>query len=169
MGFTETEWATIDGADWESFDLPTRNDTSVVLATFNVLKLGSGADGAKRWSALRRICERFDFIAVQEISDDLSGVRRLRSELGADYSMVVSDSTGRFPGDPFGLSERLAFIYRNDRFHLDELVSDISYDRSRVTTQLYSIRTGRCGPNSSNASKSGKGKRTKRARRPLRF
>ena len=43
--------------------------------------------------------------------DNLSGLRRLMSLLGPEFSMVVSDQTGVFPGEP-GVGERLGFIYR---------------------------------------------------------
>ena len=34
--------------------------------------------------------------------DNLSGLRRLMSLLGPEFSMVVSDQTGVFPGEPGG-------------------------------------------------------------------
>lgn len=67
--------------------------------------------------------------------DDLSDIRRLHSSLGSGFELVVSDTTGATPGDR-GLRERLAYIYRPSRIALKELVSDITYDRSRIVSTL---------------------------------
>ncbi|ORU93124.1 MAG: hypothetical protein A6F72_06150 [Cycloclasticus sp. symbiont of Poecilosclerida sp. N] len=67
--------------------------------------------------------------------DELSGIRRLHESLGRSFKLIVSDTTGAFPGAR-GLRERLAFVYRPSRIELKELVSDITYDRSVVTASL---------------------------------
>jgi len=77
------------------------------------------------------MCRRFDLLAVQEVLDDLSGLERLREEMGEEYRMIVSDKTGAFPGD-LGLNERLAFIYRSSMVRRGPIVSDITYDRTKI-------------------------------------
>ena len=80
---------------------------------------------------------RFGLMAVQEIMDDLSGLQRLMSLLGPDYSMVVSDQTGVFPGEP-GVGERLGFIYRWKVVERMEVASDVTYDRTKVIDSIAS-------------------------------
>ncbi len=133
-GFTSSQWQKIDtelGNNPNRYGLPIRRNKSVVIGSFNALKLGSSKNADKRWEFLRNIASRFDLLAIQEVMDELSGIRRLHQSLGSSYRLVVSDTTGAFPGDP-GLRERLAFLYRPSRIELRELVSDISYDRSRI-------------------------------------
>ena len=115
--------------------MPVRRTGSVVLGSFNALKIGKATQSAKRWEFLTNIASRFDLLAVQEVMDELAGIRRLHESLGSGFKLVVSDTTGAFPGDG-GLRERLAFIYRPSRIELKELVSDITYDRSRVVGRL---------------------------------
>ena len=67
--------------------------------------------------------------------DDLSGLRRLMSLLGPEFSMVVSDQTGVFPGEP-GVGERLGFIYRWNTVDRMEVASDVTYDRSKVIDSI---------------------------------
>eukprot|EP00957_Ditylum_brightwellii_P109641 8362446-Ditylum_brightwellii.AAC.1 len=49
--------------------------------------------------------------------------------------MMCSDKTGTYPGD-LGVGERLVFFYRTETVELGEVVSDITYDRSKVTDIL---------------------------------
>ncbi len=140
-GFTDLQWQKINhtlGQNPRRFGLPIRRSGSVVIGSFNALKLGKDTDKAKNWDFLKRFVSRFDLLALQEVMDDLSGIRRLHDSLGSGYKLVVSDTTGAFPGSR-GLRERLAFFYRPSRIELKELVSDISYDRSIV---IHSLKQG---------------------------
>jgi endonuclease/exonuclease/phosphatase family metal-dependent hydrolase len=138
-GFTDTEWAkirtTLD-SDPGKFGLPERIYGSVVLASFNIRKLGAVQNRSdETWRFLAHICSRFDLLAVQEIMGDLSGVRRLVADLGSAFSVIGSDTTGAFPGDP-GLSERLGFMYRSSVIERGPIVSDVTYDRSKLLETL---------------------------------
>jgi len=53
------------------------------------------------------------------------------SLLGPEFSLVVSDQTGVFPGEA-GLGERLGFIYRWSAVERMEVATDISFDRTKV-------------------------------------
>lgn len=137
-GFSTHQWQLIDAElqrNPKKYGLPARRRKSIVIGSYNALKLGKEINSAKQWDFLTQFVSRFDLLAVQEVMDDLSGVRRLLKSLGSRYKLVVSDTTGAFPGDR-GLRERLAFIYRPSRIHLKELVSDITYDRSHIIATL---------------------------------
>lgn len=139
-GFTDARWQTINNKLSRNpgrFGCPVRRNDSVVIGAFNALKLGKATNTAKRWEFLKRFASRYDLLAVQEVMDDLSGIRRLHEELGPTFKLVVSDTTGATPGNK-GLRERLAFLYRPDRIELNELASDISYDRSSVLESMKS-------------------------------
>lgn len=137
-GFSDLQWQTIEtklSQDPGRYGCPIRRNGSVVLGSFNALKLGNDGDDKKRWDFLKRFVSRFDLLAVQEVMDDLSGIRRLHKMLGSKYELIVSDTTGAVPGAR-GLRERLAFLYRPERIELKELASDITYDRSVVISTL---------------------------------
>lgn len=138
VGFSTNQWKLIDAElrhNPKKYGLPIRRNGSVVIGSYNALKLGKDLNSTKRWDFLTRFVSRFDLFAVQEVMDDLSGIRRLHQSLGSSYKLVVSDTTGAFPGDR-GLRERLAFLYRPSQIDLKELVSDITYDRSHITATL---------------------------------
>lgn len=139
--FTPEEWKkirkTLDDADApEKFGLPKRVYGSVVLGSFNIRKLGSSRSrNEDTWKFLADTCMHFDLLAVQEILDDLSGLRRLKSLLGPDFGLVISDTTGAFPGRR-GLAERLGFIYNRRLVERTEIATDITYDRTEVFKTL---------------------------------
>ncbi len=145
--FTEPEWATIRGhlaAQPARYGLPERRAGSVVLASFNIRKLGDPAnksDGA--FDLLARFVARCDLVSVQEILADLRGAERLRAEVsalaGVEYELLCSDTTGGVLGGR-GMEERLGFLFRPDRIVRGPVAGDISFDRSAVFERLYDNR-----------------------------
>lgn len=137
-GFSEQQWQEINtklSRNPSRFGCPVRRSDSVVIGSFNALKLGKDGDNEKRWDFLKRFASRYDLLAIQEVMDDLSGIRRLNDMLGSGFKLIVSDTTGATPGAR-GLRERLAFLYRPDKIELKELTSDITYDRSTIIAKL---------------------------------
>jgi hypothetical protein len=138
LGFSDQQWQAIDtrlSQDPRRYGCPIRRNDSVVIGSFNALKLGKDDDNKKRWNFLKRFVSRYDLLAIQEVMDDLSGIRRLKKMLGSSFELIVSDTTGAIPGSR-GLRERLAYLYRPERIELKELTSDITYDRSVVISTL---------------------------------
>ena len=115
------------------------------MTSFNIRNFGKLMKGTSKkrsqgsWDLLVRYCERCDFIAIQEVLDDLSSLFHLRERLGDKYSLVFSDAAGAVPSRR-GRRERLAFLYRNDRITHTELASDISFERSAILDTLYEDR-----------------------------
>lgn len=133
--FTSAEWAKIRATldkDPGKYGLPERIYGSAVIGSFNIRKLGNARRRSpETWDFLVHICKHFDLLAVQEVMDDLTGLHRIMEKLGPEFGMIVSDRTGAFPGDA-GLAERLGFIFRWSVVKRGEVVSDITYDRSKV-------------------------------------
>jgi len=137
--FTPDEWEKIREELEKNpgkYGFPERVYGSTVIGSFNIRKLGAARNrNAETWDFLAHICKQFDLLAVQEIMDDLSGFQKLMEMLGPEFGMIVSDKTGVFPGDT-GLGERLGFIFRWSVVKRAEVVSDITYDRSKVLELL---------------------------------
>lgn len=133
--FSAAEWKKIRAklnADPGRYGLPTRTYGSVVLASANVRKLGAVAKrDADTWQFFADVFRHFDLLAVQEVLDDMAGLRHLHRLMGDDFGMVVSDTTGAFPNED-GLDERLTFLFNWTVVNRKELVTDITYDRSKV-------------------------------------
>ncbi|WP_199321863.1 endonuclease/exonuclease/phosphatase [Leptolyngbya sp. FACHB-321] len=122
--------------DPNRYGLPKREYGSVVLASFNIRKLGAKRQRSEAtWKFLARVCSHFDLLSVQEIMDDLEGFDYLKSLMGPEFGAVVSDVTGSFPGEK-GLGERLGFIFNRSLVERGDIVSDISIDRTKLITTL---------------------------------
>ena len=134
-GFTADEWQKIRdtlNADPQRYGLPRRVYGSVILASANIRKLGAKSKrDAHTWRFLAEVFSHFDLLAVQEVLEDMQGLRHLEAMMGDDFGMVVSDTTGSFPNEG-GLAERLAFIFNWTIVNRKEMVTDVTYDRSKV-------------------------------------
>ena len=142
--FTNAEWDGIGAllaSEADRFGLPDCRPGSVILSSFNIRKLGGKANRSDRtWAFLADYCRRCDLVAIQEVQEDLEGLRHLKALCGDEYGLVVSDTTGDVLRSPAGSPERLAFLFRWDRLERTEVASDITYDRSAVFETLYQSR-----------------------------
>ncbi len=141
--FSAADWANINALldqDPDRYGLPKREYGSVVLASFNIRKLAAKAKRSEAtWQFLARVCKQFDLLSVQEIQDNLEGFDYLKELMGPEFSAVVSDVTGAFPGET-GLRERLGFIYNQSLVKRGNIVSDISFDRTKLIATLVQHR-----------------------------
>lgn len=142
--FSTAEWdAVMTGLEQSpiSYGFPKRVYGSVLIGSFNIRKLGSDRSRNERtWQFLTHICRQYDLLAVQEIMDDLSGIKELMKRLGPEFGFIVSDKTGTFPGEP-GVGERLGFIFRWSVVQRTQVATDITYDRTKVLGILNSNLT----------------------------
>lgn len=133
--FTKGEWKKIRAklnANPQRYGLPARTYGSVVMASANVRKLGAvDRRDADTWQFFADVFRHFDLLAVQEVLDDMGGLRHLKGLMGDEFGMIVSDTTGAFPNEA-GLDERLAYIFNWTVVNRKELVTDVTYDRSKV-------------------------------------
>jgi hypothetical protein len=133
--FTPQEWDAINAelnTHPKKYGFPEPTEGSVLIGSFNIRKLGAVRKrNAATWNFLARICKQFDLLAIQEVQDNMEGIKKLLSRLGDEYGMVISDMTGTFPGAQ-GLGERLAFIFKWNVVSRGEVVSDVTYDRSKI-------------------------------------
>jgi len=147
--FSDAEWKQIcDHTEryGHRYGLPRRRTKSVVLGSFNIRKLGAVNKRSETvWNLLALICKRYDLLAIQEVMDDLEGIKHLRDLVNSakpaapEYGLVVSDTTGVYPSEGT-TAERLAFLFRWRRVSRTEVASDITYDRTKVCNTLFDNR-----------------------------
>lgn len=146
MSFTDSEWDLIEqllDSDPRRYGMPEGGrEKSLVLGSFNIRKLGKVAGRERELDFMARFCASCDLVAIQEVQDDLEGLRQLRRHtearvagLPGEYELVVSDITGSVPGRK-GMAERLAFLYRSRRIRRLELASDLTFDRTAILNEL---------------------------------
>jgi len=147
--FTERQWDKIEAEllrDPKGYGMPDGpREESMVLASFNIRKLGRTKKRVKGKTISRerelafmaRFCARCDLVAIQEVQDNLDGLRYLKKKVdervasAGEFGLLVSDITGEVPGER-GMAERLAFLYRKSRIKRMDMTSDLTVDRSGV-------------------------------------
>lgn len=137
--FTKQEWKEIRQRLNEQpnrYGVPARTYGSAVVGSFNIRKLGRvESRDEDTWQFLADICRQFDLLAIQEIQTDTSGLEHLLRLTGQEFGLVLSDTTGAFPNEP-GLDERLAFIYNTRTIRRRGVVTDVTWDRTKVLQTL---------------------------------
>lgn len=144
--FSDSEWRKIEklyDQDPARFGLPEGGrEKSLVFASFNIRKLGSFGNRKREIDFLARFCATCDLVAIQEVQDNLDGLRHLKERVEAhvagegEYALTTSDITGEAPGES-GMAERLAFLYRYRRVRRLDMVSDLTFDRTAVFKRFF--------------------------------
>ena len=97
---------------------PERAGGRLVVATWNVANLGVHERTDADHRLIAEIVGWFDLVAIQEVADDLAGLRAVMGHLPRRYRLLVSDTQGN--------DERAAFLYDSRRVELLELVGRLA-------------------------------------------
>ena len=85
--------------------------THLRLATWNLREFGSTAPGRQRTEEslyyIAEILSHFDLIAIQEVREDMTALKKLLKILGPSWQYIATDVTAGVTGN----KERMAFIY----------------------------------------------------------
>jgi hypothetical protein len=104
--------------------IPPKAANRLLIATWNIANLGLQERRDKDYRLLAVILGWFDLIAVQEVNDDLAGLRAVHQHLGADYRLVFSDASGN--------RERMTFIYDATKLALLEEIGKVAPTTKRL-------------------------------------
>lgn len=99
----------------------------LVVATWNLANLGVQKRRDKDYALIAEIISWFDLVAVQEVRENLEGLRGIMRHLPRNWVAIFTDRSGN--------DERLSFLYRTDRVEHGELLGEINLlpgERSRV-------------------------------------
>jgi endonuclease/exonuclease/phosphatase family metal-dependent hydrolase len=84
-------------------EVPQKSGNRLLLATWNIANLGVQERREKDYRLIAEIISWFDLIALQEVNNDLEGLRGIEEQLSDRYHTIFSD--------PGGNNERFAFLY----------------------------------------------------------
>lgn len=88
-------------------DIPAKSANHLLLATWNVANLGVQQRHDQDYQLIAELVSWFDLIAMQEVNDNLTGLRGIHQRLPASYRLLFSETGGN--------KERLAFIYDSSK------------------------------------------------------
>ena len=86
---------------------PSTLDETINVATWNIREFGKQSRQETAIHYIAEIMNQFDLIAVTELRDDLSDLKRVLKILGPYWKVVFSD----YITDPGGNRERIAYVY----------------------------------------------------------
>ena len=112
-------------------EIPTKTAAdTLLLATWNIRKFGDNRLN-ESLHYMAEIISRFDLVAVQEVSANLGGLRKLVALLGHNWDYIVTDSTeGRSGG-----SERMAFVFDRGKILFRKVAGEIVLPANKLVNQ----------------------------------
>ncbi|WP_298423240.1 endonuclease/exonuclease/phosphatase family protein [uncultured Kordia sp.] len=102
----------------EKRDIPKLSDDKLLIASWNIANLGLQKRHGDHYKLIAEMISWFDVIAIQEVNNNLSGLRNIESELPSHYDLVFSDNGGN--------NERSAFLYNSRKIKLLELIGEVA-------------------------------------------
>jgi hypothetical protein len=105
-------------------EAPERANDRLLLATWNVANFDVQDREPAHFELIAEMVSWFDIVALQEIRDDLSGLRELRKLLPAAWRMVFSEAGGN--------DERQAFLWDSGRVQLGEKIGKLAVPRLQL-------------------------------------
>ena len=112
-------------------------DESILVASWNIRKFGSGARHPLALHLIAEIMGQFDLIAVVEQGEDLSDLATVLGYLGPYWSVVYSDLTEDYGGN----WERLAFVYDQRAVQFSGLAGSGIAPREKVGDEYISQKS----------------------------
>ncbi len=113
-------------------EVPDKANNTLLAATWNLTNFGVQERTDDDIALMAEIVSWFDLVAVQEVADELTDLRRLVSNLESNYKVILSDIGGN--------NERAGFIYESNKVERLELAAEVAEPPS----QRRFIRIGRC-------------------------
>ena len=98
--------------------IPNKSNNELLIASWNIANLGLQKRHLDHYKILAEMISWFDILAIQEVNNNLEGLRSIESELPSHYDVVFSDRGGN--------NERSAFIFDSRKIKQLELVGEVA-------------------------------------------
>ncbi len=98
--------------------IPPKAANRLLLGTWNIANLGVQERRSQDYQLIAEMMSWFDLVTIQEVNDNLTGLRGIQQHLPPTMNTLFSDEAGN--------NERLAFIYDSTKVTLREKVGEIA-------------------------------------------
>jgi len=99
-------------------NIPDKSNSAMLAASWNLTNFGEQKRSDNDLKLMAEVISWFDFIAIQEVKDNLTDLHRLMAFLPGSYDSVVSD--------PGGNKERAGFIYDTAKVRRLDLAGEVA-------------------------------------------
>ena len=87
--------------------IPKPSHQSLLIASWNIANLGAQKREPPHYALIAEVISWFDVVAIQEVRDDLAGLRGILAQLPGSWRAIFSDMAGN--------DERMAWLYRSTK------------------------------------------------------
>ncbi len=120
-------------------DIPSSKiDQSLNVATWNIREFGRVARLDASIVYIAEILNQFDLIALTELRDNLSDLKRVMDHLGREWEVIFSD----FTDDRGGNNERIAYLYDTRMVQFTGLAAEADPKRKKNSAGEYVNKYG---------------------------
>ena len=103
---------------------PTKNNNHILIATWNIANLGLQNRKNTDYQLLAEIISWFDLVGLQEVNDNIEGLREIQNLLPLTYNIIFNDKAGN--------DERAAFVYDSSKISQLEMIGEVAVAPSQV-------------------------------------
>jgi endonuclease/exonuclease/phosphatase family metal-dependent hydrolase len=102
--------------------VPHKATNKLLAATWNLTNFGIQERSDNDFALMAEVISWFDLVAIQEIADDLTHLRKLMNNLPSTYEVIISDIGGN--------DERAGFLYDSAKVERLELAAEVAVSPS---------------------------------------
>lgn len=99
--------------------VPTRKSGRLLIASWNIARLGANERREDDYKLLAAMIGWFELVALQEVRDNLAGLRAIQAKLPRYFRALFSDTAGN--------NERMAFLYDSRKVSPLEEIGEIGF------------------------------------------
>lgn len=108
----------------ENREIPDKTDDHILIATWNIANFGLQQRRDEDYQLIAEIISWFDLVGIQELYDNLEGLRKVQDFLPDSYKVVFNDKAGN--------EERAGFVYDENKITTLEMVGEVAVAPSQV-------------------------------------
>ncbi len=98
--------------------IPAKSAEQLLICTWNIANLGLHERTDDHYRLIAEVLSWFDVCAIQEVHDDLTGLYRLETYIGAEYDLLFSDRGGN--------DERSAYFYDTSKVDHQAMIGELA-------------------------------------------
>ena len=115
-------------------------ENTLLLATWNIRQFTNNRQ-KESYMYIAEILSRFDLVAVQEVKEEMKGLKEVMDILGKNWAYIATDVSAEEDG---GNGERIAFLYDTNKVSFKNIAGEIVLPSTELIQGMQFARTPFC-------------------------